>query len=214
MTIQAKIEGGRVENISLKKFYRIFGARYSLHLRLPPVLPDSFLAACAKYRHKPALGEKMEADYRNKIAVGRIAPSYIAKISAEVGFGLFALQDIKKGDMIGEYAGVLTRNWSPSVNRSGYFKPYLLRFPFPTVYAIDSEKEGNETRFINHSSKNDNAARLFILYRGVLRAIFVARKTILKHDQILLDYGKNYRWPSAPSKFSAFQNIPQKKLNL
>jgi SET domain-containing protein len=163
-------------------------------------LSIDFRGNCAKYGLKAEhnLDTKALEYYRRKIVAEYIAPSYIAKVSDAVGHGLFACRDLNPGEMVGEYTGALTRDWAAEVKEASDFKPYLLRFPFDCPYAIDSEKEGNEMRFINHSSKNHNVDRLYLFHSGLLHVIFIVRTTISKHRQILLDYGKNYWRASSP----------------
>ena len=57
--------------------------------------------------------------YQKKIREKYIAPVYVNWISEEVGYGLFASENIEEGSLIGEYAGVVSlkkqvkdRTWS------------------------------------------------------------------------------------------------------
>lgn len=152
-------------------------------LSFPPRLPEAFLRQCREAESK--IDESRLEDFRRKIAAGYIAPSYSAKISDAVGNGLFADRDFQAGEMIGEYAGVLSRDW-------GEFNPYLLKYPFETPYAIDAREHGNAMRLVNHSSENSNVSREYVLWEQVLRVIFVAQKPIKKRGQLLLDYGEAY----------------------
>ncbi|SJK86449.1 SET domain [Babesia microti strain RI] len=70
------------------------------------------------------------------------------------GFGLFAGEDIKKGEFIIEYAGVLVTDAMTDVREDAYEKcmgssTYLFRADDNRV--IDATKTGNLARFVNHS---------------------------------------------------------------
>ena len=101
------------------------------------------------------------------------APTYIAKVSEEVGYGLFACRRLRPGKIIGEYTGHLSRDWFAVIKKPSDMNPYLLKFPFKSTYAIDARKGGNETRFINHSSRHKNVRRACILHEGMPRVIFI-----------------------------------------
>ena len=183
-----------IQAIPPSQFERVFQVKYRPKLYFNQKLPKSFLDQCAKYNSTTRTMRPLGAlnDYKRKISTGYVISSYIAKVSDKVGYGLFAHRDIKAGEMLGEYTGALTQNWAPKLRKPSDFKPYLFHFPFGSSYAIDAEKEGNEIRFINHSSFHNNAERHYVFHSKLLRVILVATRLIPRHEQILFDYGKNY----------------------
>lgn len=184
-----------MRRLTLSQFHRQFGAGYCGTLRTPKKLPAGFLSQCLGFDAdaKYAVSERTLSEYRRKIARCYVAPVYIAKINDVVGYGLFAARDLKPGEMIGEYAGTLTEEWTPTTKKDGDANPYLFIYPFKTTFGIDATKHGNVLRFVNHSSEKNNVQHLYLFYDGVVHAIYIANKKIPKHGQILLNYGKYYK---------------------
>lgn len=116
------------------------------------------------------------------------APVYIAFIGDDVGHGVFAEENIKKGQMIGEYTGIVKPvNFS---NRVEDFD-YAWGFPHPTKYVIDSKDAGNFTRFVNHSN-HPNVEMMYVPIDNKWHLIYVANQDIKKDQQLLADYGRPY----------------------
>jgi SET domain-containing protein len=59
-------------------------------------------------------------------------------------------------------------------------------------YALDSEKEGNPTRYINHSSTKPNLKQLFVGVNGEKKIGFYAMTEIPAETELFFDYGKAY----------------------
>jgi SET domain-containing protein len=168
--------------LTAAEFRRRYGVAYARTLRTPRRLPVAFRRACVEF-----VGPRIEG-----FTAGRTAPIHVEAVSDAVGRGLFASGDILPGETIGEYAGTLTTRWSPLDHANADFNPYLLRYPFPTPFAIDARNRGNELRFANHADKDWNASRAYALGDGVLRIVFVASRRIFAGEQILIDYGRSY----------------------
>lgn len=193
--IRFRTEQGMMRRLTPAQFQRQFGARYCATLLSPKKLPAAFLSQCLGFDAdaKYALSDRTLRGYRRKIAEGYIAPVYIAEINESVGYGLFAMRDIKPGEMIGEYAGSLTEDWTPTKKKDGDANPYLFIYPFKTTFGIDATKHGNVLRFVNHSLEKNNVQHLYICQNGLVHAVYVAKKRIPKDCQILLNYGKYYK---------------------
>ncbi len=172
-------------NPSIPRFARRFGIIYTPRLTCPKSLPKHFLKACAAFKQR-GLDRSRLPEYLEELSAGRVVPLAIKKIDDQVGFGLFAKSALRPGDWIGEYAGVLSRDWGTR------FNPYLFKYPFATPFAIDGERLGNELRFANHSPRRCNARRAYLLHDGILHAAFLAAEEIPKGAQILIDYGTGY----------------------
>lgn len=185
---------GRVRTMTAAEFERVFGARYAPRLLAPeppgraPRLPG---AACAEAAR---LGRALAAE--------ETAATFIAAVSPEVGYGLFARRPLRAGRLIGEYAGRLTRDWARSVRVPADFNPYLLKYPFASAYAVDAREEGNETRFINHSAARANVRRVLVPRAGLVRVAFVAAAAVPAGAQLLLDYGAGYWRAAAPAELA------------
>lgn len=115
----------------------------------------------------------------------------IAWIDEEIGYGVFANAPIKKWSFLGEYAGVVRERklFFPNVNDYcfSYPKHWLTLSPL----AIDSEKEGNFTRFINHSD-HPNLESVSIFFNGTMHIIFRAIRDIKIGEELSYDYGDVY----------------------
>jgi len=187
-----------VRSLSPEETLRELGVDYVPGLVPARGWPGKYRRAAADWsrRAEAARSEDALRALRERLAAPSSPPCFVAEAGPDVGRGLFAERPLKPGTFIGEYAGVLTKDWEP-VGR-GRFNPYLLKYPFECAYAIDAETRGNELRFANHSARGANAERLFLEHEGLLRALILARAPIAAGAQILLDYGPDYRFPALP----------------
>lgn len=147
----------------------------------------------AKYQKKLirlealALGKK----YKDKIEAAYIPRVSVRWLNDQVGYGLFAEEEIAKGNYVGEYTGIVRRN------DRRYFEPlnnYCYEYPVEDEigrsFVIDAT-QGNLTRFINHSRK-PNLNPIHIYYDGYYHLIFIALCPIQKGEQLSYNYGENY----------------------
>jgi hypothetical protein len=127
--------------------------------------------------------------YRDLLRKG--APKTVIKTAGPMGLGLFAGQDLLKGTVVGEYAGAVTPRhdsrtngylfqWGPSGRMNG------------KTYVIDGKNQGNETRFVNHSSRRPNLQPLAVFHGSTWHIVFVATRKISRNEQLLFDYGSGY----------------------
>lgn len=194
MSIRLKDADGRIGTIAPAAFRRLFGVSYTDKLIAPASLPAAYLTPAYEVGRRTAeeLGPRQIRAYRRRISAGYTASVYVAKVSDEVGHGLFAYRDLRPGAMIGECTGTLTRDWVAEVRKPSDINPYLLRYPFECAFAIDAQKKGNVTRFLNHSEAKANVRRVYVFQGGLLHGVFAADKPIKKDTQLFLDYGANY----------------------
>ncbi len=97
------------------------------------------------------------------------------------GLGLFAMDDIKKGEWIIEYVGELKSNKEIEDNTTKYL------FEVNSKWTIDGSMRSNTARYINHAH-HANAEPEVIKNRVFIQA----KKPIKKGDEITYDYGKEY----------------------
>lgn len=149
-----------------------------------------------------------EAIENGKRFVAKIRTHYLPHVSIhlineEVGYGLFAEEEIAEGSFVGEYTGTVREN------DRRHFEPlnnYCYEYPIPDdigrSYVIDAT-HGNLTRLINHSS-NPNLKPCYAFIDGFYHCIFIAIKPIAKGSQLFYDYGKSY-WNirSAPEEINS-----------
>jgi hypothetical protein len=115
---------------------------------------------------------------------------YINSISEIVGYGVFAGQEIHNGDFINEYTGEFGITRDLSKRESSYLiEENCLDEQFS--WWIDSQRLGNYSRFINHSSE-PNTKLYFTFFKEKYRVFVMAIKNIEPDEQVLLNYGKDY----------------------
>ncbi|MBB63665.1 MAG: hypothetical protein CMO81_01210 [Waddliaceae bacterium] len=130
--------------------------------------------------------------WSRKIKEGSTCSLSIQWLNEEIGFGVFAEEDIEQGQFIAEYTGVIRRSW-------WFWKPpsqYAFRYPTARVesknFAIDASKEGNVTRFINHDPYGNIEAIGVYLVNDFMRVILVSQRNIKEGSELSFDYGINY----------------------
>ncbi len=106
-----------------------------------------------------------------------------------VGFGLYIIEDVKKGEFLSEYAGEVAPGTClrPQSN--------IFSFDLNENYVLDNAKFGNKTRFINHAShKTDglNYAAKVTFVNGEHRIKFVALRDIKAGEELFFNYGRKF----------------------
>lgn len=116
--------------------------------------------------------------------------TYIKWVNPLIGYGLFAGEDIVQYGLIGEYTGVI-RKRSHKLDRYNHYIFGYVTGDEDTPFVIDAEKQGNHTRFINHSD-DPNLQSTWLITQGICHIVFVARYKIPKDTQLTYDYGPTY----------------------
>ena len=107
------------------------------------------------------------------------------------GLGLYACEDIRPGEFVGEYKGeIITRE--ESERRGAIYEHQRLSYLFSLNASqdIDSTYFGNKTRFINHAS--DEKANLYpkiIMVNTVHRIALFAKYHIKRGQELFFNYG-------------------------
>ena len=124
------------------------------------------------------------------------APVSIRLIDARIGFGLFADRDLAEGELIGEYAGMVSLR--DSVTDKAYCYEYHPRQGDgeETRLTIDARPMGNETRFINHA-RPEVVSHTHEFFNGHWHVIFTVSSPVTTGRQLLIDYGDPY-WEGKP----------------
>ncbi|KAF0716740.1 Aste57867_2693 [Aphanomyces stellatus] len=120
-----------------------------------------------------------------------VRPIVIPGVGTEMG--LFAIQDLDAGTLLGEYTGVV------HVDHGGEFDSYGLAYP--SAYengnmCISAKEYGNVIRCINHSFTNFNSSFTSVLHNKILRMICKTNRHVAAGNQILVNYGESY-WKGA-----------------
>ncbi|KAK7757248.1 histone methyltransferase set1 [Diatrype stigma] len=110
--------------------------------------------------------------------------------SAIHNWGLYAMENINKDDMIIEYVGEEVRQQIAEIRENRYLKSgigssYLFRIDDNTV--IDATKKGGIARFINHSCMPNCTAKI-IKVEGSKRIVIYALRDIAQNEELTYDY--------------------------
>lgn len=110
--------------------------------------------------------------------------------SAIHNWGLYAMENIGKDDMIIEYVGEEVRQQIAEIREKRYLKSgigssYLFRIDDDTV--IDATKKGGIARFINHSCMPNCTAKI-IKVEGGKRIVIYALRDIALNEELTYDY--------------------------
>ncbi|RBR11436.1 uncharacterized protein FIESC28_09050 [Fusarium coffeatum] len=110
--------------------------------------------------------------------------------SAIHNWGLYAMENIAKDDMIIEYVGEQVRQQISEIRENRYLKSgigssYLFRIDDNTV--IDATKKGGIARFINHSCMPNCTAKI-IKVEGSKRIVIYALRDIAMNEELTYDY--------------------------
>lgn len=136
--------------------------------------------------------------YSKEIEKG-LHPNLVIKwVDEQVGYGVFAVQDIRVGTFIGEYTGIVRERTKDQENF--YCFEYAIGSKSPFV--IDAQQKGNYTRFINHSNA-PNVEPVSVYLNGAMHVILIAQKPIQKGEQLCYHYGEDY-WSKRTHLMMAF----------
>ena len=118
-------------------------------------------------------------------------------VDLEVGQGIFTTTEFLRGEFIGEYLGKLITldEVADDVSLFGY-PP--LGLPEPPCF-IDATDSSSLTRLINHSTA-ENVCYIYCWDKRprLWRVFFFASRLIARGDQLLYNYGPQYRWSNPP----------------
>ncbi|KAI9187976.1 hypothetical protein H9P43_002367 [Blastocladiella emersonii ATCC 22665] len=120
---------------------------------------------------------------------------YVSFTDAVRGYGLFASTHIRRGDVLGVYAGVLTN----ASFTTDYVWTYLSEIPNPEKpgeildLGIDAKLKGNWFRFANDGpSELINSEVFYVPVNNMWHAMYVATRPIAPDEEILVSYGASY----------------------
>lgn len=115
----------------------------------------------------------------------------IRLIDTAIGFGVFANRDLKEGELVGEYAGLVARSDSVSERTYCYEYPPLKSGNEVIPLTIDARTMGNQTRFINHAIQ-EVITHAFEFFNGHWRVVFSLNCDVFEGQQLLMNYGTGY----------------------
>lgn len=177
-----------------KKLFKHLGIEYLDYtvIDYAPLLHMN-MKSTSRYIKDPVTNNLLTEMYAQDIANHKLVDMSLRWLGQDIGYGVFAEQDIAKDELIGIYTGVVMDR------KKIASKDYAWAYPATTVegtrISLDAKYEGNELRFINHSYNPNSVVRFIIGIDGLWHVCYVASKEIKKGQQILVSYGKKY-WQS------------------
>lgn len=123
--------------------------------------------------------------------IGGFADVTIKWINDRLGWGVFANEDLEPNVCVGEYTGVVHQVYRFEVHTNAYCLIYPKMIWDLKRFIIDAKYQGNEARFINHSSKPNLEIKMAV-DRKLVHPIFFTNQRIPKGTQLTFDYGKDY----------------------
>jgi hypothetical protein len=109
------------------------------------------------------------------------------------GLGLYACEDIRENDFVGEYKGeIITKE--EAERRGAVYEIQKLSYLFSlnATQEIDSTNFGNKVRFINHAKHKANLYPRIIMVNTVHRIALYASTTIRPGQELFFDYGPKF----------------------
>lgn len=113
-----------------------------------------------------------------------------------VGFGLFTVEPVKKGDFLVEYVGeVISINEAERRRLIHNDEDPSFLFDLNKEWVIDATRLGNKARFINHAeteADGQNCIARILLVNGEHRIAFRASRDIKIGEELFFNYGKKF----------------------
>ena len=167
--------------------------QYLPKLRVPKDIQEACLT---KYKSGAVASEHLETGsrFKEEIAEGKTPHVSVRFCGEEIGWGLFAEEDLPENFFVGEYTGEVRKNNQYTLSN------YLYEYPIPDTigrnHVIDATS-GNLMRFVNHCSL-PNLKPFYAFSEGLYHLILVTQRPILKGEQLTYDYGQNYWYVRTP----------------
>ncbi len=183
------------KEFTTQRFEELFDIAYYPHLEFADWKVEQWLRKmCAKALHLGKIGDLalwLGKLHRKALNNPTIPDITIGWRHEKIGYGIFANQPIKKWNLIGEYTGLLRRRnlFFPNVN--DYCFMYPREWLALRAFTIDSSKQGNFTRFINHSDM-PNLESVAVFHDGLFHIIVRATEDIPAGSELTYDYGDIY----------------------
>lgn len=180
----------------VRRLFEELGIHYLERTAFAPdchMFQKTALSDYAEHGKEPKISAAQFELFSQLVREGHRAPIYIKWISDEVGYGVFAREDIPAGTLIAEYSGVVVpknrvrnRTWSWKYPIKGHFID-----TFPREVSLDGGIFGNEMRFLNHGDHR-NTSPVFVHDGTTWVNCYYARKPIAQDEELLINYGKRY----------------------
>ncbi len=142
---------------------------------------SAFLKKTRKYFKKIYLEEKDDAFAKN---------FSIQKINEVKGYGLFAKEDLQKGEVFTHYAGIMRKDNQQISKKNRYVFGFTGTEKLKE-WTIDASKVCNIASLMNHSETPNVDSYEYYDFEGP-NIVFEALRNISKGEELTYDYGKEY----------------------
>lgn len=194
-TVKVMHEGDeKPTDYPLPTLEKVFGIKYLEHPRFTSLQSIQKVICNCPYILRTRIGNEHRAlanKYQNELSNGYVVNSTVKWINEKIGYGLFSNEYIGAGSFVGEYTGLVREISRSTPDHNPYCFHYPTRFWSWHYYVIDALWQGNETRFINHSS-SPTLEPICVLDRGILHLCFIAKENIPIGTELTFDYGPDF----------------------
>ncbi len=179
----------------IERFEQLFEINYLPRLNFTDWRVEQWMRKqCARAYKKGKIGHL--ACWLGNLHAKEIEAAHIPDITVrwmgdKIGYGVFTNRPLKKWKFIGEYSGNLRRRNLIFPNVNDYCFMYPREWIAFKAFTIDSVKQGNFTRFINHRDE-PNLESVAVFHDGIFRIIFRTIKDIKENEELTYDYGGIY----------------------
>lgn len=148
------------------------------------------------------------AYYREEAEKRKYPEVKIQFVDDQIQYGVFADQNIRPRQFVGEYTGVVRKRTKSLIKYNNYCLRYPISLDDPKEFVIDAKHAGNFTRYINHSDE-PNLEIIGIYISPFLRIIFRSLEPIAKGEQLTFDYGELF-WEQSKEKYESIPSLHPK----
>ncbi len=182
------------KQLDLEEFERVSGSKW-----IPKLDFDDFHVFSDIAKESVGLYQKGEMSpeqlwlgsyFRKEILTCETPELAIRWIDSQLGWGVFAMKDLKKMQFIAEYAGKVRKRRKTDI-KNAYCFEYLIVQGVSSPYTIDALDQGGVSRYINHSFTPNLHSSLATLDH-LSRVILYTKEPIAKGTQLCYDYGPDY----------------------
>ncbi len=178
--------------VPLEEIEHYFKITYRPFLTFPSQeLFNWTLGQCPYLLRNARLAEENHALFKlhqHALDTAYLVPMSIRWINPIKCYGAFAEETLEQGEFIAEYTGLVRRLSRLNKETNPYCFHYPTRFWSFHYVAIDAEKQGNLSRFFNHSNE-PNLQPHCLVDCNLLHTVFVAKRTIARGEELTFNYG-------------------------
>ncbi len=195
LNIALQAEQQSPHQFTIKRFEELFELHYLEKLAFENWEVERWIKEqCAGAEKKGRIGKLalwLGKLHGSQLDRGEIPDLTIRWIGERIGYGIFTNKPFKKWEFIGEYTGLLRRRQYFIRNINDYCFMYPRAWLTLKSFTIDSAKQGNFTRFINHSDQ-PNCESIAVFHDGIFHIMFRTIQEIPAGTELSYDYGDIY----------------------